>query len=176
MNELLVGNPGCGYTVHWGLCSHHSHTSSHFVWNRRSFCEVIALPLRQGKHFTFTQQPGHVLSAEYLAGCKAMSHFSLPPSPTYILVPTFSLSLSLTHIPKHLHLICFLQLYSCVQNYCKTCYESKNVLCVFDTGNFCHFHLWSRICLKNLGCWVLLSLQRMEGETQICQEAFVHAG
>ncbi|KYO45196.1 potassium voltage-gated channel subfamily KQT member 3 isoform A [Alligator mississippiensis] len=43
-------------------------------------------------------------------------------------------------------------------------------------GDIRHLHLWSRVCLKNLGCWLLLSVQRMEGETQICQEAFVYAG
>lgn len=84
-----------------------------------------------------------------------------------------SVSLFFSHIHQRLHLISFLQLYPCVT---RTCYESNNVVYVFDTGNFCHFHLWSRVCLKNLGCWVLLSLQRMEGETQICQEAFMHAG
>lgn len=52
----------------------------------------------------------------------------------------------------------------------------KNITCVFDAGDIRHLHLWSRVCLKNLGCWLLLSVQRMEGETQICQEAFVYAG
>lgn len=31
MNKLLVADPGGGHRVPWGLCSHPSHTSPHFV-------------------------------------------------------------------------------------------------------------------------------------------------
>ena len=79
--------PGCGHTVYWGLCSHQSHLSSHFMCNRRSFCEVIAFPSRQGKHFTFTQDFCRVLSG------------LCPISPCHLHQPVFSSPLfsSLTH-------------------------------------------------------------------------------
>lgn len=92
------------------------------------------------------------------------------PSSIYILFPTCFLPLSLNTCTSS---SCF--------SYLHVSRVTANLLYndliwIFNTGNFCHFHLWSRVCLKNLGCWVLLSLQRMEGETQICQKASVHAG
>lgn len=118
---------------------------------------------------------GTLPSEGFLAACKVRSHFASPLSSTCVLLSTPFPS-PRTHVPQRLHLICSLQLPPCDRSYCKAHYKSNNVVCVFDPGNFCHFHLWSRVCLKNLGCWLLLPLQRMEGETQICQEAFVHAG
>lgn len=99
VNKLLVGNPWCGYIVHWGLRSHHSQVSSHFVRKKGGFYEVIALPSRQGEHFSSTQQQGDIPSAD-LVGYKAMCHSALPLSSTYIVLLTFSLSLFfLSHTP-----------------------------------------------------------------------------
>lgn len=116
--------------------------SAHSVWGRRSFCEIIVLPLRQDIHLPFTQEQGQILSTGYLAGWKTVPLCLCHQSQFSIFVS------SLLHISYHLHLICFLQLYPCVQNYCKTCCETNNVICVLTQETFAIFIFGAEFALR----------------------------
>lgn len=43
----------------------------------------------------------------------------------------------------------------------------------WPTGNCDHRGVWSGVHRKNMVCWLLLSVQRMEREAKICQKAFL---
>lgn len=49
----------------------------------------------------------------------------------------------------------------------------NSTILVRSTGNCDHRGVWSGVHREDMGCWLLLSIQRMEREAKVCQKAFL---